>query len=328
MRGDDPLIVGDLRIAAYVVIVGWGITVASHILAVVLLSLLFAYILLPLPKWLMHRHHVRKNQAILWTVVFMVAIYAFIAIVLVGFGFRLHARVPIYEQHFRALYGQLASTLSAYGIDSVRIAFERMASSEEVVADVRSSLPVVLGLLSDRILIFLLSLLFLVEMANPEDSMTGPLARHLVHYGKDVQGFINITAKTGAINALANLLVLLVLRVDFPFFWCVLYFYLHFLPNVGFVIAMVPPVFIALLMMGWKKALLVAGALILTQLVVDYVVTPLLMKKELHISFLQVTLALLVWGFLLGPVGVVLAVPLSMAVARLIEDRAAKEREA
>ena len=326
MRGDDPLIVRDLRIAAYVVIVGWGIVAASHILAVVLLSLLFAYILLPLPKWLMHRYHIGKDAAIVWTVVFMAATYLVIALALVGVGLRLHDRLPIYEQNFRIVYGKVASTLSSYGIESVRISFEKMSSSEEIVAYGRSMLPMVIGLLSDRILIFLLSLLLLLEMVNPDKA--GPLARNLAHYGKEVQSFINVTAKTGAINALANLMVLLALRVDFPILWCVLYFYLHFLPNIGFVIAMVPPVFVALLMMGWKRALLVAVALILTQMIVDYWVTPLMMKKELHISFLQVTLALLVWGFLLGPVGVVLAVPLSMAIARLVEDRAAKEREA
>lgn len=328
MRGNDPLIVRDLRIAAYVVIVGWGVAAASHVLAVILLSLLFAYILLPLPKWLMLKYHIRKKPAIVWTVVVMVTVYAFIATVLVGFGFRLHERLPIYEQQLRILYGQLANATSAYGIQSVRISFERMASPEEIVAYARSMLPMVIGLLSDRVLVFLLSLLLLVEMANPEGSVTGPLARNLVHYGKAVQNFINVTAKTGAINALANLVVLLVLRVDFPFFWSILYFYLHFLPNIGFVIAMIPPILLALLMMGWKRALLVALGLILTQLIVDYWITPMMMKKELDISFLQVTLALLIWGFLLGPVGVVLAVPLTMAIARLIEDRAAKEREA
>ena len=290
MRGDDPLIVRDLRIAAYLVIVCWGIMAASHILAVVLLSLLLAYILLPLPKWLMHRYHMGKNAAIVWTVVFMAVTYLVIALALLGVGLRLHDRLPIYEQNFRIMCGKIASTLSSYGIESVRISFEKMSSSEEIVAYGRSMLPMVIGLLSDRILIFLLSLLLLLEMVNPEGARTGPLARNLAHYGKDVQSFINVTAKTGAINALANLTVLLALRVDFPVLWCVLYFWLHFLPNIGFVIAMVPPVFVALLMMGWKRALLVAVGLIVTQMIVDYWVTPLMVKKELHISFLQVTM--------------------------------------
>src|SRR5580704_12010615 len=163
MRGDDPLIVRDLRIAAYLVIVCWGIMAASHILAVVLLSLLLAYILLPLPKWLMHRYHMGKNAAIVWTVVFMAVTYLVIALALVGVGLRLHDRLPIYEQNFRIMYGKIASTLGSFGIESVRISFEKMSSSEEIVAYGRSMLPMI-GLLSDRILIFLLSLLLLLEM--------------------------------------------------------------------------------------------------------------------------------------------------------------------
>jgi predicted PurR-regulated permease PerM len=60
---------------------------------------------------------------------------------------------------------------------------------------------------------------------------------------------------------LANLLLLWVLGVDFPLLWCFLYFFLQFIPSIGFLIAMVPPALVALLMLDWKIALLVVSRL-------------------------------------------------------------------
>jgi len=107
--------------------------------------------------------------------------------------------------------------------------------------------------------------------------------------------------------------------VDFPFVWCFLYFLLQFIPNFGFVIALVPPSLVALLMLGWKRALLVAGGLIVTQMAGDYVVRPMLMKKGLHISLLEIMLSVVIWGFLLGLPGAILAIPLTLALRRAIE---------
>ena len=121
------------------------------------------------------------------------------------------------------------------------------------------------------------------------------------------------------VNALANLVLLVVLGVNFPVIWCFLYFFLHFIPNLGFLISLVPPSLMALLMLGWKRALLVTGGLILTEMLGDYVVKPMLMRKGLHVSLFEITLSLMVWGFLLGPAGAILAVPLTLALRRYIE---------
>jgi AI-2 transport protein TqsA len=73
-------------------------------------------------------------------------------------------------------------------------------------------------------------------------------------------------------------------------------------------------------MLGWKKALLVGGSLVVTQMLTDYGLTPILMKKEVHISFLEIIMSLMVWGFLLGPAGAILAIPLTLALKKFIEQ--------
>ena len=144
-------------------------------------------------------------------------------------------------------------------------------------------LPTTIELLSDRLLIWFLTLLFLVELLDPERG-NSPIAKRLANFGKDIQRFIATTAETGAIIALANLLLLSLLGVDFAVIWCLLYFFLHFIPSIGFMIALVPPTLLALLMLGWKRALLVLGGLFLTEMLGENVLKPSLLKKGLDVG--------------------------------------------
>jgi AI-2 transport protein TqsA len=308
-----------LKSAAYIVVVAWGIRTASHILYLILIALLFAYVFLPFPKWLMHRFRLRQSLAIALTAVLWAGIWFAVSFALFEAGHRLMAKLPIYEERIRILHERVVVFLSAHGIQSTHNSVNNMYSYDRIVEFARAMLPMLIGFFSDRVLIFLLGLGFLMEMTYLDSSKSSLFARKLVYYGTDVQRFIAICAQAGAIIALANLALLAVLGVDAAIIWCLLYFFLQFIPNIGFVLALVPPSLMALVMLGWKRALLVAGGLIVTQLVGDYVVKPMLMKKGLNISFLEIMLSLVVWGFLLGAAGAILAIPLTLALRRAIE---------
>ena len=308
-----------LQAAAYIVVVAWGIKAASHILYLILIALLFAYVFLPFPKWLMRRFALRQSMAVALTVVLWAVIWVAIWVALFEAGHQFMAKLPIYEERIRSLNGHVAVFLSAHGIQSAHNSVKSLYDYNRIVELARATLPPLTGFFSDRLVDFLLGLGFLMEMTYLESDKPGPFARKLVYYSTDVQRFVALTAQTGAINALANLVLLAVLGVDFAFVWCILYFFLQFIPSIGFVIALVPPSLMALLMLGWKRALLVAGGLFVTQMVGDYVVKPMLMKKGLNISFLEIMLSLVIWGFLLGLVGALLSIPLTLALRRFIE---------
>jgi AI-2 transport protein TqsA len=95
----------------------------------------------------------------------------------------------------------------------------------------------------------------------------------------DVAHYTGIFAKTGVLMALANLVLLAVFGVDFPLVRCALYYFLPFIPRIGFILALVPASCVALLMLSWKKALLVAGGLVLTELVSEHAITPMLLRN-------------------------------------------------
>jgi len=309
-----------LEVSAYVVIVAWGIRTASEILSIVLLSLFLAFAYLPLPELLMRRFHLRKGLAISLGLAFVALLYLTLFVGLFEVSFKMRERLPIYEQHLASLYHQLVDFLSAHGLQSSALSSTNYYSSERIMTFLSFLAPKVIGLFSDRMLIGILSLIFLFEIAESRGTATTPLARKLLYYGKDVQSFIAVSARTGAIIALANLVLLIALGIDFPFLWCVLYFLLQFIPSIGFLIAMVPPAVLALLTYGWKRAMFVVIGMAATQMASDYIVQPRLMKKTMHISLLEIMLALMIWGFLLGFPGTILAVPLTIALKKYIQQ--------
>ena len=90
-------------------------------------------------------------------------------------------------------------------------------------------------------------------------------------------------------------------------------------------IALVPPTFVTLLMYGWKRALVVACGLILTNLIVDNVVTPIFMNHAVDVSLLEITLSLVGWALLLGLTGAILAIPLTLSLKKFLGKNLVQE---
>jgi AI-2 transport protein TqsA len=308
-----------LQGVACAVIIMWGIRAASSILGPLLLSLLLAYAVAPLPKWIMERFKVSKSRAIALTTVAALAFGLYVLLSLDLATVRIAEKLPTYELRLAGLYEQLTISMSTHGIVAPSLSVKNVFTPERFREIARVVLPEAGVIISDGLLIFLLAFLLLVAMVEDIGSAQGPLAEKLAYYGSDAQRYVALTAKTAGINTVLNLTFLIVMGVDTPVVWSFLYFFLDFIPTVGFIVALVPPTFVTLLMYGWKRALFVACGLILTNLIVDNVVTPIFMKQAVDISFLEITLSLVGWAFLLGITGAILAVPLTLALKKFIE---------
>jgi|GEM_PF-870528 len=305
--------------AACVVIVSWGISAASNVLSLVLFGFLLAYSALPFVKWLMHRFHLRKAAALTLAVGLMGTLAVVLMFLLYENVASVKEKLPIYEEHARDLYQQVAVFLIAHGIDITGVLATRLSSPNEIVRLADQMLPELGSFFSNGLVVVLLGGILLSTIA--EDKQRVGARSILIQIQGDVSHYIGAAAATGVLTAIANLVLLAALGVDFPLVWCVLYFFLNFIPNIGFVLSLVPPVFLALLMLGWKKALLVVAGLVLTQLISKYAIGPMfLRKKGVSVSPIEKTLSLLWWGFLLGAAGGILAIPLTLAMKRFIPN--------
>ena len=312
-----------LQGGAYLVVILWGISEASAILVPVLSGLLFAFGFLPVPHWFMKRFDLGKRTAMALASVLLGALVLG-SVLLVRWKFtQIQAKLPIYQEHVISLYQNVSVFLQGRGIEIASVDAAQAYVSDHISEYARMVAAQAAAFLGDGLLIAILASYFLVTMAEKVGGRRSSFAEGLAYYGGDVQRYVAITAKTGAIAALVNLVLLVVLGVDFALLWCVLGFFMSFIPNVGFVIAIVPPILLALLMSGWTTALFVGGGLILINLLQEYGLTPILMKKGVDVAFIEIILSLMFWSFLLGSAGAILAVPLTLALRKFIKDLAA-----
>jgi AI-2 transport protein TqsA len=308
-----------LQGAACVVIFIWAIRTASELLVVLLMALVFAYGFVPLPQWLMRRFRLGKTAALVLTLAMLGTLNILTLTLLYSSVSRMTERLPLYHERFVGLYERVVVFANAHAINFANLSAAKLSSSDKILEFTQMALRQAGGFLGDGLLISVLAWAFLVEMVDEPGARRHFLAEKLAYYSGGVQRYIAISAETGLFTALANLVVLVAFGVDFPVLWCALYFLLHFIPNVGFILALVPPTFLALLMLGGKKALLVGGSLVLTQMLTDYGLTPILMRRGVDISFLEIMVSLMFWGFLLGPAGAILAIPLTLTLKKFIE---------
>jgi predicted PurR-regulated permease PerM len=106
---------------------------------------------------------------------------------------------------------------------------------------------------------------------------------------------------------------------DLALVWAVLAFVLNFVPNVGIILSLVPPAILTLLESGWQRALVILAGYVVLNFIVDNLIKPRFLQSGLDVPPLLGLLSLVVWGYLLGPSGALLALPLTIAVRRVLQ---------
>lgn len=309
--------------AASLVIVLAALKAAAPLVSLVLLSALLALSVLPIMTWLTQRGLPR--WAALVCVISSVLVVGLGTISLLAASVPgLLNRLPVYEAALSELIVALERFLEARGTTLDRLLSLDLLSPAQIVDFTRRILGWVAGALSTSLIVVLLLILFVLRMAEFEkrEAEGLPPQLHLEarwrEVSEDITRYLSITGLMGFAAALANLVLLLVLGVDFPFVWAVLSFFLSFVPNIGIVIALLPPAVLGLLESGWVVAIVVVGGYLIINNVVDNVVKPRVMKAGLDISALAVILSVVFWGWILGPAGTILAVPLTIVAKQTV----------
>jgi predicted PurR-regulated permease PerM len=130
--------------------------------------------------------------------------------------------------------------------------------------------------------------------------------------------YVKVRAALGAAAAVADTALLLVLGVPYAVLWGLISFLLSFIPNIGFILALIPPAAFALLEHGPASAIAVVVGYVVINLAFDYVLQPRVVATTLEVSPVVTIVTILVWTFLIGPAGALLAVPLTIALRALL----------
>jgi predicted PurR-regulated permease PerM len=126
-----------------------------------------------------------------------------------------------------------------------------------------------------------------------------------------------LTGTIGGVQAAVALVAMLALGTDFPAVWAVLLFLLNFVP-LGFALGTIPPLALTALEHGGVRAIVLFAVLFVANLISDNVVKPKVMGQGLGLSPLVIVLAFMFWAYVLGPMGAVLAIPLTIAIHKTL----------
>jgi predicted PurR-regulated permease PerM len=136
-----------------------------------------------------------------------------------------------------------------------------------------------------------------------------------------VKQYMAIKTWVSLATGIAVFIWLVIIGVNYAVLWGLLAFFLNYVPNIGSIIAAIPAVLLALIQLGFVKSIIVAGGFTVINLLIGNVIEPRFMGRGLGLSTLVVFLSLLFWGWVLGPVGMLLSVPLTMTAKIALDSR-------
>ncbi len=143
--------------------------------------------------------------------------------------------------------------------------------------------------------------------------------RHFAHVSRELEHYLAIKTLMAASVGLTIGLWLALLGVDFAVLCGLLAFAFHFVPNVGAILAAAPALLLAFIQFDPAKALVVGAGYVVIGLALGNLVEPALLGRRLNLSPLVVFLSLIFWGWLWGPIGMFLSVPMTMAIKIVLE---------
>ena len=313
-----------LTIASAVVVLG-GMRAATPVIGPVAIALLITIAWSPASQWLQRRGWPPILAALTGTLVGIVVI-ALLVLLIWSSLLQLQDNIPEYEPRVAALRESLGGLLSRLPFDTSKLLDGESLQPKAIVG---YAVKVIGGITSTAgnlaLLILVMTFLMIEGVRYPQklrDALQASATslQRLNKFVQTIRSYVVINTIFGLIAGAANTALLLALGIDLAIFWGVLSFLLSFLPNIGFLLALVPPALLALLQFGVARALMVVGGFVLLNFLIDNVIKPRYFGGSLDISPAVVVVSLVFWGWLLGPVGAVLAVPLTISARFLVES--------
>lgn len=314
-----------LLIAASLVIIIAGLRAAASVVLPFLLALFLAIVTLPILVWLKGKR-VPTALAVLLTI--LANIVGIVAIVLVVGdsvqGFTREA--PKYAGRLKEMATALITWLESWGIDLPRATPRDIIDPGGVMNFVSYTLNSVAAVMSNIVLVLLIVIFILFEIMQFPAKLRMALGGHdkgpenFTKIILEVQRYLGMkTLISLATGVLIGVWVAL-LGVDFPVLWGLIAFLFNYIPNIGSILAAIPTVLLALVQLGPGSAALVGVGYVVVNMGMGYTIEPYLMGRTLGLSTLVIFLSLLFWGWLWGPMGMLLSVPLTMVVKIMLEN--------
>lgn len=315
---------GILTIAALVIVVA-GMREAASLLLPFLVSAFLALICAAPLFWLKSKG-VPSVLAVLLVVLSLLGLISLVG-VLVGTSLNdFYRALPVYQEGFGRKSAEFQAWALGHGLKLPEGMLGDILSPAYVMRFAASLLSSLGGLITDAFVILLTVVFMLLEASSFPVKLRAVLedpGSSFVHFSSiaaNINRYIALKTLVSLSTGFVAWIWLAVLGVDFAILWGLLTFILNYIPNIGSIIAAIPPTLLALIQYGPGTALLVIIGFVLINAVLGSFLEPRLMGYGLDLSTLVVFISLVAWQWVLGPVGMLLSVPLTMTLKIALES--------
>lgn len=317
-----------LGVLASVVVVVAGLKLAGSILSLFFLALVLAILTLPVMMWL-RRRGVPSPLAILISVLLVAAVLGGLLLLASQAFAEFQARYPAYEIRLLLLWEIWEARLAEVEFPLVGNVFAEVTDLFSLTAAfdfATSTIQRVLALVTDTFLVLLIMVFILAEAAVFPRKLrmalgeVGGESMRLTKIVREVQTYLTIKTLVSLATGVTIGLFAAAIGLDFPVLLGLIGFVLNYIPTIGSVIASFPAILLALIMYGLGSAIGVGVVYLGINTVFGNIIEPNLMGRRLGLSTLVVVLSLIFWGWVWGPLGMFLSIPLTMILKIQLEN--------
>lgn len=313
-----------VSLAAFVVVMA-GVIASASILTPILLAFFVAIILVQPILWLRSKG-VNHTLAIIIVLISTIAIFGGIGMVIGTSINNFVSDAPIYANKLRELLNDLLTSLNTQGINISPERWEGIIDPGKIMNYTASLLSDFGALMGNTMLIFFIVVFVLLER-NSLRLKAEIIAENynnnlnvLTTIINSIRTYLGLKTMISLVTGIFIWLWLLIFGIKYAVLWGLIAFLLNYIPNIGSIIAGIPTVLFALVQLGLGGAGWTILGYLIVNMVVGNVVEPRLMGRKMELSTLIVFLSLIFWGFILGTIGMFLAIPLTMTFKIMLDQ--------
>jgi predicted PurR-regulated permease PerM len=314
-----------LVISAAIVIVVAGMKSAEAILVPFFLSLFIAVLCSP-PLAGLKRLGVPSGLAILVVIIGIVVIGVVVGAVVGSSINSFRSDLPEYQERLRALTSGGMELLESYGVELNTVQIRESFDPSAALGFVGTTLASLGNVMTNAFLILLTVVFILAEEVRFGDkymmatSKSKDALQALERFTLSINRYMAIKTLMSVLTGGILTVWLLIQGVDYAVLWGLLAFLLNFVPTLGSILAAIPATLLSLVQLGVSDAAITALGFVLVNGIVGNGIEPRTMGRGLDLSALVVFLSLVFWGWVLGSVGMLLSVPLTMTIKIALES--------
>ncbi len=298
----------------------------SSLISPIFLALNFMITAYPLHRWLVSR----GTPSWLSAVVVALTVFAVLIAMVAGLVWSVNemvALLPSYSNEFNAIYDQAVTLAYRFGFEADAVqSVWKMVDPNSVIGAAGSFVSGASGIFSTLVVI-LASLAFIAMDTPGFDSRMKMLStsRHrmaiaMTSFAQGIRRYWWVTTVFGLIVAILDGIALVILGVPLAVVWALFSFLTNYIPNIGFVVGLIPPALVALFAKDWQTAVLVIVIYSLLNFVIQSIIQPRFAGESVGVTPTISFISLLVWAAVLGGMGTLLALPMTLLIKALLVD--------